>query len=600
MGIDFNCFKGNENINKIINRNDEISADDSFILKNIFYNKTNFYNEFKYNDNSYYLKYSTYNDNNKNNNIYNNNTYKTNRSNDTNQYKIYNMKDLNRTQLMKIRKLIESFNKNGKPRPSDDFDPKNWTNFYPKNDPFFSNNDDSNIIHNKLVIYNPTNSNKIKIYQGDLNKKGQRHGIGKYTTPFYVLIGMWKNDKFSGWGRESRCDGDVFEGRFINGIMNGKGIFIDINKNKYIGDFINMKRWGKGKWTTNKIKYEGEFYKNKIHGKGHIKFLNTGIEYFGTFKNDQIDGYGTFKWINGDMYEGEVKNGKMNGIGKYKYSNGKIFNGFFNNGVIADKKTLFKTLKEKKEEKLKSIDIFNNEKSYNNINNFIFDDTYIKYNNLLNKGNRSNKIGLYKNISDKNLFKQINYKKNKVKSNSFETAIDTKDHYNINKYEINNFSKYDKYGPIQKIPDYKINNSQKTSEFNNTKNIKNDILNELLIINDNSDNTNDFDYGKNSESYEKKILEELKNMKIEGFENINTDKNDINKDLDYIYDYEKYQIKEFIEHQKKESMENKKQNMMNNGNIIKNESVKETENKEPNPNVLLSTYRNFGFGENNQ
>ena len=40
----------------------------------------------------------------------------------------------------------------------------------------------------------------ILYIEGDVNYEGQRHGIGKCTTPHYVLIVQWKNDKFSGWG----------------------------------------------------------------------------------------------------------------------------------------------------------------------------------------------------------------------------------------------------------------------------------------------------------------------------------------------------------------------------------------------------------------
>ena len=178
----------------------------------------------------------------------------------------------------------------------------------------------------------------IQIYQGDLNYQGQRHGLGKCTTPYYVLIGQWKNDKFSGWGRESRSNGDVFEGRYENGLLNGKGIFLNEKKCKYVGDFLYTKRWGKGELTTDKIHYQGDFFNNQIHGKGRIKFLREGVEYMGSFKNDKIDGYGAFKWKNGDRYEGQVRSGRMHGFGRYKYSNGKEYKGIFNNGDKASDK----------------------------------------------------------------------------------------------------------------------------------------------------------------------------------------------------------------------------------------------------------------------
>ena len=247
------------------------------------------------------------------------------------QQNIYDMNNLQKGQMMKLKQLFDLCYRNGKPRPCDDFNPLGYTMFYAKDDPYFYYNKNE-VFPNSLKIYNEDDKNNLQIYQGEVNAYGQRHGIGKCTTPYYVLMGMWKNDKFSGWGRESRSNGDVFEGRYENGILNGKGIFLNDKKCKYVGDFMYTRRWGKGDLTTDKIHYEGDFYNNQIHGKGRIRFLRDDIEYNGTFKCDQLDGYGKFKWRNGDTYEGQVKCGKMHGYGKYKYANGKEYKGIFNRG----------------------------------------------------------------------------------------------------------------------------------------------------------------------------------------------------------------------------------------------------------------------------
>ena len=243
---------------------------------------------------------------------------------------MYELNNIKKGELMRIKQLFDLCNRNGRPRPCDDFNPKGYTMFYSEDDPYFYSETD--VIHDQLKIYNREDSNNIQIYQGDLNSQGQRHGQGKCTTPYYVLIGQWKNDKFSGWGRESRCNGDVFEGRYENGVINGKGIFLNEKKSKYVGDFKNTRRWGKGDLTTDKIHYEGDFVNNQMHGKGRIIFLRDGIEYQGTFKHDDIDGYGVFKWRNGDTYEGQVKFGKMHGMGKYRFKDGREYKGAFNMG----------------------------------------------------------------------------------------------------------------------------------------------------------------------------------------------------------------------------------------------------------------------------
>ena len=251
-----------------------------------------------------------------------------------------NLNDMNNAQKgqnMRLKQLFDLCNRNGKPRSVDDFDPNKYTMFYSKDDPYFYI-DKNGIIPNNIKVYNEGDQNNLQIYQGDFNASGQRHGIGKCTTPYYILIGMWKNDKFSGWGRESRSNGDVFEGRYENGLLNGKGIFLNSKRCKYVGDFRNTRRWGKGELTTDKFIYEGDFYNNQLHGNGRIKFLRDGIEYKGSFNYDKIEGFGTFRWSNGDTYLGHVKNGKMDGYGIYRYSNGKEYKGFFNRGEKASDK----------------------------------------------------------------------------------------------------------------------------------------------------------------------------------------------------------------------------------------------------------------------
>lgn len=220
----------------------------------------------------------------------------------------------------------------GEVRPYDDFKYDNWKKFYPEDDKFFSWKKGTNILKNQTKIFNSNDLNNVQIYNGEINYDNQRHGEGKLTTTKYVRIGMWRNDKFTGWGRECRRNKESIEGRFVNGLVNGKGIFINNKDDKYIGDFVDSRKHGKGELTTKDIKYIGEFNNNKMDGKGKIKFLKEGHEYEGQFYNNQINGYGIFKWNNGDVYEGEMKDGKMQGVGKYTFKNGIIYEGRYNNG----------------------------------------------------------------------------------------------------------------------------------------------------------------------------------------------------------------------------------------------------------------------------
>lgn len=222
---------------------------------------------------------------------------------------------------------------NGEVRPYDDFKIDGWKQFYPDDDKFFNWKKGTNILKNQTKIYNNNDLNNVQIYNGEINYDNQRHGEGKLTTTKYVRIGMWRNDKFTGWGRECRRNKETLEGRFVNGLVNGKGIFLNSKGDKYVGDFVDSRKHGKGELTTANIKYIGEFNNNKMDGKGKIKFLSEDHEYEGEFFNNQINGYGKFKWNNGDTYEGEMMSGKMHGMGKYKYNNGLIYEGRYSNGA---------------------------------------------------------------------------------------------------------------------------------------------------------------------------------------------------------------------------------------------------------------------------
>lgn len=408
MGNNFICCQRTENINNIIKHNDELSNKDESIDylklddKNInpinndieLMIETELPLDFHYNLSlnntiSNFLSKNIYDDENQQELFADENSQ-------TQEQIIYSIYNLQKELITKINEYFKLCNKNGKPRPYEDFNPTGWTKFYQANDPFFILNDTNNIEHNKLKIYNQTNINRMKVYQGDLNLMGERHGFGKFITLYYVLIGMWKNDKFCGWGRESRCNGDTFEGRFENGLINGKGIFVNEKNCKYIGDFKNMKRWGKGKLQTNKIIYEGDFYNNMIHGARRIKFLKNKVEYIGNFKNNKIDGKGVIKFQNGDKYEVEIKNGLII----------KIENDIFENSnggddiLLSDKKDVKNN---------KNITIINGGYNNNNNNLYINNVQINGQNNYINLNpNDINNIFLNNNMNNEQMQDQDN------------------------------------------------------------------------------------------------------------------------------------------------------------------------------------------------
>ena len=232
----------------------------------------------------------------------------------------------------KLQELLSLCQKNGIPPSDDDFTFTNWKVFYPKSEKFFLWTK-GQVIPNQVIIKNEDDPDNLEIYQGEINFQNEKHGIGRLTAPKYVRVGTWRDDQFTGWGRESRVNGDVFEGRFVDGAIYGKGINQNKKGNVYVGEFLDNKRHGRGELKTSKVHYEGEFKYDKFNGKGKLIFLKQGHEYEGEFKDNEINGMGIFKWKNGDIYEGEMIKGKMHGYGKYKYSSGQIYEGQFANGV---------------------------------------------------------------------------------------------------------------------------------------------------------------------------------------------------------------------------------------------------------------------------
>jgi hypothetical protein len=171
------------------------------------------------------------------------------------------------------------------------------------------------------------------IYYGQKNSKGERHGYGIMLKKTGVKhIGYWKNNSFEPFGRVIDEKGDIYEGNYKNGELNGKGRIITENA-VYNGDVVSNKKEGNGIYTKEKEEYDGSFKNNKKEGLGKITFLKTGDTYEGYFKEGKMNGQGTFKWKNGDKYVGDVVNGVFHGKGIYYWKEGTVYDGDYNEGV---------------------------------------------------------------------------------------------------------------------------------------------------------------------------------------------------------------------------------------------------------------------------
>jgi hypothetical protein len=145
--------------------------------------------------------------------------------------------------------------------------------------------------------------------------------------------GACKDGKASGigtleWFKEGKANG-TFQGTYLDGLRQGKGVFTLANGNRYDGDFLDDKRTGKGFFTwINGDKYEGDFVDGKRTGKGVITWP-IGSRYEGDFVDDKRTGKGIMTWPSGSRYEGDFIDGKRTGKGILTYPNGDKYEGDF-------------------------------------------------------------------------------------------------------------------------------------------------------------------------------------------------------------------------------------------------------------------------------
>jgi hypothetical protein len=189
-----------------------------------------------------------------------------------------------------------------------------------------------------------------------------------------VYEGPWQNDKKQGKFTVTRrgqqpveeeysyvtdANGDVFEGRVLNGKRHHGNLTYKIDGIVYTGPFINdLPEGEKGQqvWPNGTI-YRGPIVAGKMHGEGiqEVK-RNDGIMKFkctweygnptkgivtyptgqtceGPFKNNHPEGQCVYKWPNGAHYEGDFVGGGIGRHGKGKMTEhfGDVYDGEWQN-----------------------------------------------------------------------------------------------------------------------------------------------------------------------------------------------------------------------------------------------------------------------------
>jgi hypothetical protein len=110
--------------------------------------------------------------------------------------------------------------------------------------------------HNNNSSGGTTIAKKVKIcrngifmgtYEGDLNKDGQRHGVGVLLCDNgNCYEGEWKLDKRDGLGVARYSSGDVYDGQWKRGRRQGHGVMYIESGDTYIGSWHNGLKHGAG------------------------------------------------------------------------------------------------------------------------------------------------------------------------------------------------------------------------------------------------------------------------------------------------------------------------------------------------------------------
>ncbi len=197
----------------------------------------------------------------------------------------------------------------------------------------------------------------LRYYEGNF-VNGLKDGHGLYYDDYNGTIqkkyvGDFKKDEYHGKGKLISLPGE-YEGEFYKGLKHGKGKYKSIvgwifegdfkfdekyygtfkfkDNSKYIGQYVDDKRNGQGKYydKNGQLKFEGRFrnskpIKNVTKGK---KTYEIGI-YEGEFVNNLADGYGVFTMKDGSVYKGTFKEDKAHGFGVMTAPNGMKYDGQF-------------------------------------------------------------------------------------------------------------------------------------------------------------------------------------------------------------------------------------------------------------------------------
>lgn len=195
------------------------------------------------------------------------------------------------------------------------------------------------IYHNAFINYNGLLKNRKKNGFGKEYYTSQK---GKQLTKgFAYYIGEFLDDKRQGKGKYVNPEVNII-GEWKNDELDGYAEVIQSNEYSYKGFWKCGERCGKGKINLDDGDiYDGNFDNNMFNGFGNY-YYSTGDFYSGDWKDDRKEGTGTFIYSDGRRYKGSFKNDLKDGYGEYYWPDGDIYKGFWKNGKRHGKGTKIK------------------------------------------------------------------------------------------------------------------------------------------------------------------------------------------------------------------------------------------------------------------
>ncbi|PWV20971.1 hypothetical protein C3747_4g98 [Trypanosoma cruzi] len=172
------------------------------------------------------------------------------------------------------------------------------------------------------------------------NDKIEGHGTMRYKNGD-VYEGMWKDGLRNGEGKYSlRKKGATVEGRFVNGLIQGRGVVRHPGVSTFVGEFDRgERRHGTLFWHDSApgegACYQGEWLGETMHNRGLLWYRN-GDFYFGRFLKNKRHGPGNIRYADGGEYSGYFVNDMREGQGILQNSNGSIQAGMWHNDVFIE------------------------------------------------------------------------------------------------------------------------------------------------------------------------------------------------------------------------------------------------------------------------